>query len=343
MPSLSPQAIEQFAKHGIVTDLARLLRSRHWAQNLKLFSRQAARSMLLGNVRSRFRGRGMEFEEVRRYQAGDDIRTIDWKVSARVGKTYTKLFCEERERPCHILVDQRSSLYFGSQRQFKSVLAAEIASGLAWAGLAGGDRVGGQVIGDYNVRDCRGRRNKQAVLHFIHDLHELNHTLLHPEQNSLEHKNSLERKNSLEQDKNFEQDKNLEKSQSTRSTLASSLEECRRITRPGTAIFIISDFHDIDADATKALSKLGKHADITLLQVSDPLEEDLPFKGNIAISNGQNSRTVSVSKKVKQDYLDQLVEQDAALKSACAHARAMYKKIDTSQSARDALVSIFAK
>ncbi len=320
MSAPSPQVIEQYVEHGIVTDLSRLLRSRHWAQNLKLFSRQAARSMLLGNVRSRFRGRGMEFEEVRRYQAGDDIRNIDWKVSARVGKTYTKLFCEERERPCHILVDQRSSLYFGSQKQFKSVLAAELASGLAWAALAGGDRVGGQVIGDFVERDCRGRRNKQAVLHFIHDMHELNHALLNPEKINTE----------LEDNK-------------TPTSLANSLEECRRITRPGTAIFVISDFHDINAAATKALSNLGKHADITLLHVADPLEEKLPFQGNIAISNGQNSRTVSVSKKVKHAYLEQLTEQDATLKHACAQARAMYTKIETPDSARDALIRIFAK
>ena len=79
--------LSSMQEHGIVTDLARLLRSRHWARKLKLFSNQAARSMLLGETRSRFRGRGMEFEEVRRYQPGDDIRTIDWRVSARTGKT----------------------------------------------------------------------------------------------------------------------------------------------------------------------------------------------------------------------------------------------------------------
>ena len=122
----------KLSSNGIVTELSRLLRSRHWAQNLTLFSPQAARNMLLGNVRSRFRGRGMEFEEVRRYQPGDDIRTIDWKVSARTQSTYTKLFCEERERPCHIIVDQRSSLFFGSNRQFKSVLAAELATCLLY-------------------------------------------------------------------------------------------------------------------------------------------------------------------------------------------------------------------
>jgi len=131
----SEKSGSNLSEHGIVTDLARLLGARHWAQGLTLFSRQAARNLLLGNVRSRYRGRGMEFEEVRRYQAGDDIRTIDWKVSARAQGTYTKLFCEERERPCHILVDQRRTLYFGSKIQFKSVLAAELAAGIAWAAL----------------------------------------------------------------------------------------------------------------------------------------------------------------------------------------------------------------
>ncbi|MBX2848643.1 MAG: DUF58 domain-containing protein [Acidiferrobacterales bacterium] len=311
---------EQYAKHGIVTDLARLLRSRHWAQNLKLFSRQAARSMLLGNVRSRFRGRGMEFEEVRRYQAGDDIRTIDWKVSARVGKTYTKLFCEERERPCHILVDQRSNLYFGSQRQFKSVLAAELAAGLSWAALAGGDRVGGQVIGDFAERDSRGRRSKQAVLRFIHDIDELNRALMQPELLN----------GDLSQSKSH-------------SSLANSLEECRRITRPGTAIFVISDFHDFDADSAKALSNLGKHADLTLLHVVDELEEELPFNGSIAISDGEHKAHVNVSNKIKSAYHSRLQEKDAALKSGATKARALYKKIDTSQSAREALIAIFGK
>ena len=308
---------DQYAEHGIVTDLARLLRSRHWAQHLKLFSRQAARSMLLGNVRSRFRGRGMEFEEVRRYQAGDDIRTIDWKVSARVGKTYTKLFCEERERPCHILVDQRSHLYFGSERQFKSVLAAELATGLSWAALAGGDRVGGQVIGDFSESDNRGRRSKQAVLRFIHDIHEFNQGLMQLE--------------------------SLKQPAEQASSLTNSLEECRRITRPGTAIFIISDFHDFDADSAKALSNLGKHTDVTLLHVVDELEQQLPFNGSIAISDGENRAHVNVSNKIKSAYQARLQEKDATLKAGATQARALYKKIATSQSAREALIAIFGK
>ena len=301
--------------HGIVTDLGRLLRSRHWAQSLQLFSRQAARSMLLGNVKSRYRGRGMEFEEVRRYQPGDDIRTIDWKVSARAQGTFTKLFCEERERPCHILVDQRSSLFFGSTGLFKSVLAAELAGGLAWAALAGGDRVGGQVIGDYLELDNRSRRNRQAVLRFLHDIHELNSALVDPTQES-------------------QQDKNR---------LSTSIEECRRITRPGTAVFVISDFQDFDQDAAKALSNLGKHTDVSLFRVSDPMEKTLALKGDLAISDGDKSARVRVSTRVQRAYRDKLEQHNALLKAAAVQARALYAEFDTTVTARKALIQLFAK
>jgi len=313
VPTKTSSLESSYADHGIVTDLGRLLRSRHWAQHLKLFSRQAARS----NLRSRFRGRGMEFEEVRRYQPGDDIRTIDWKVSARVGETYTKLFCEERERPCHIIVDQRRHLFFGSKTQFKSVLAAELAAAIAWAALAGGDRVGGQVLGDYSERDCRARRNKQAVLKLIHDTHEFNQALLE------------------------QTDKPLSESANA-TTLANSLEECRRITRPGTAIFVLSDFHDFDQAAAKALSELGRHTDITLLQVIDELEQQLPFTGSIAISDGSQNARVRVSNKIKQSYHSKLAERQVLLKSAAAQARALYAELDNAETARQCLRTLFS-
>lgn len=314
MSHASHDSANTLSDNGIVTDLARLLGSRHWAQGLNLFSRQAARNMLLGNVRSRFRGRGMEFEEVRRYQAGDDIRTIDWKVSARAQGTYTKLFCEERERPCHIIVDQRSPLFFGSTGLFKSVLAAEVATAIAWAALKGGDRVGGQVIGDFSERDSRAKRSKQAVLRFIHDIDELNHQLLTA---------GLEGSNA--------------------SSIANSLEECRRITRPGTAIFVISDFHDFNDNAAKALSNLSKHTDVSLIKISDALEKDLPVFGGIAISDGQQSSKIQVTSSLKQRYQERLSEQDNLLKSAATHARALFAEISTEQSTRQSLIKLFTQ
>jgi len=307
---------QALSENGIVTDLAKLLGARHWAQGLNLFSRQAARNLLLGNVRSRYRGRGMEFEEVRRYQAGDDIRTIDWKVSARASGTYTKLFCEERERPCHILVDQRSSLFFGSNRQFKSVLSAELASGIAWAALKAGDRVGGQVIGDFDERDIRARRSKQSVLSLIHSIHEFNNDL---------------------------SDVSNHESNGQKNSLANSLEECRRITRPGTAIYVVSDFHDFDHDAAKALSNLGKHADLTLMQVYDTLEQELPTLGSVRLSDGQQSTKLNLSKSITQAYQEQSNEKQNLLISSATKARAYYASINTSQSAKQSLIRLFAK
>ena len=274
--------------------------------------------MLLGNVRSRYRGRGMEFEEVRHYQPGDDVRSIDWKVSARLGGTYTKLFCEERERPCHILVDQRQSLFFGSAYQFKSVLAAEVAAALGWAALAGGDRVGGQVLGDTIEHDCRARRNTQAVLRLIHDIHDLNHALYEIQANP-----------------------DQELTASNPQSLANSLEECHRITRPGTSIYLVSDFHDFDQAAVKALTTLGKHTDITLIQINDPIELEIPLLGSVAISDGQASSRMRISKSIQHAYLSEVDKRILNLKTAAAQSRAHYAHISTTESARDALVKIF--
>jgi len=299
---------------GIYTDLSVLLKSRHWARDLKLFSRQAARSMLLGETRSRYRGRGMEFEEVRTYRPGDDIRNIDWRVSARTGGTYTKLFCEERERPVHILLDQRSTMFFGSHGRFKSVLAAEIATALAWAALAGSDRIGGQIISDYSESDIRARRNKQAVLKFIHDIHETNHAL--PQQ--------------------IDPDQTLK-------SMAAMIEECRRITRPGTAIFIVSDFHDFDQAAAKSLSTLGRHTDINLFQVIDPVEAQLPIAGNVAISNGVSRTSIDLSGKLQQIYSERIAARDTLLKEAATRARASFKQVTTEAEPRQLLNRIYGK
>lgn len=308
---------QQLDQRGIYTNLASLLAIRHWANDLKLFSRQAARSMLLGETRSRFRGRGMEFEEVRAYQAGDDIRTIDWRVSARTGGTYTKLFCEEHERPVHVVVDQRNSLFFGSNKQFKSVLAAEVGCAIAWAALAGSDRIGGQIISEYDERDIRAKRNKQAVLKLIHDLSELNNSLpVAQQQNSTAHV--------------------------TQNSIANTLEECRRITRPGTAIFIVSDFNDFDEAAAKALSNLGRHSDITLIQIIDPLERKLP-SGKVAVSNGEDRLSVSLNSNLKNNYHALIEQRQLQLQQAAIRARAYFTQLSTDDSARHCLTRIFRK
>ena len=149
---------------GAHVELDDLIAMRFPARQLRLARRNRALSALAGPNKSNFRGRGIEFEEVRNYQPGDDIRSIDWRVTARTGSAHTKLFQEERERPVLVAVDQRSNMFFGSSHCFKSVLAAQLAGLLAWSALDAGDRVGGLVFNGATHRELRPRRSRKAVL-----------------------------------------------------------------------------------------------------------------------------------------------------------------------------------
>jgi uncharacterized protein (DUF58 family) len=118
----------------------------------------------------------MEFDEVRHYQTGDDIRAIDWRVTARTGKTHTKLFREELERPVLIATDLSASMHFGSQLLFKSVQAAHLASLVAWHAKNRGDRLGGIVFNQHEHLELKPRSRKEGVLHYLHALTAMHHT-----------------------------------------------------------------------------------------------------------------------------------------------------------------------
>jgi uncharacterized protein (DUF58 family) len=238
---------------------------------------------LTGNERTHFRGRGMDFEEVRLYQAGDDIRSIDWRVTARTQVTHTKVYREERERPVLILVDQRSPLFFGSRNCFKSVLAAEIAATLAWAALARGDRLGGLVLGNDAQRDIKPRRSKHAVLEFLHQIHDFNQRLQSP----------------------FYQATN---SQQISSELNPLIQDARRIAKPGSAVFIISDFQDLTEKDAASVYQLTRHTDVTLIQVSDPLESQLISPHSLSISNGIQQIVLPTQEKKFQSAFHQHFE-----------------------------------
>lgn len=243
---------------GAYSQLDDLIRARFAASHLSLQANRRVLSAMAGPNRTRFRGRGIDFEEVRNYQPGDDIRTIDWRVTARSGKAHTKLFREERERPTLVVVDQRAAMFFGSQTCFKSVLAAHLAALIAWAGLANGDRVGGLVFGIKGHQEIRPRRSRNAVLHLLNQIDAANHQLTPA---------SI--------------------TDSDASSFSEVCMELLRIARPGTAVFIISDFADFDEQSNKYLFSLSQHCDLNCLFTFDPLEQQLPDKGWYSITNGQ--------------------------------------------------------
>ena len=261
---------------GAYIQLEDLIGARFSAKDLKLKQRRKALSLLAGPNKTNFRGRGIDFEEVRAYQPGDDIRTIDWRVTARSGKAYTKLFQEERERPTLVAIDQRQPMFFGSQTCFKSALACYLGALITWSGLHNGDRVGGLVFGNSHHREIRPRRSRQSALALMHLMLEFNQL--------------LNRGSGMDA--------------SPAQGLEESLIELRRVTRPGTSVYIISDFAGYDkSDVLKHLHQLSRHCEITALFVYDPLEQQLPPPGQYTVTDGQQRTMIHTSDaSVRQHY-----------------------------------------
>lgn len=154
---------------GVRVRMKDLVRLQAAARGLVIDSRSTPFSPGSGSHRSSLRGRGLEFDEVRIYQPGDDVRSIDWRVTARRGKPHTKVFREERERPVLLLVDMHPGMFFGTRVQFKSVLAARVAAIVLWAAVMAGDSAGGVVAGGVNGMDAIPARPRQAgVLGMLH-------------------------------------------------------------------------------------------------------------------------------------------------------------------------------
>ncbi|QKE62919.1 DUF58 domain-containing protein [Aquipseudomonas campi] len=233
---------------GIRVSLAELIEMRHRVREVQLFSTPAKRSPLIGLHHSKLRGRGVDFDQVRVYQPGDDVRTIDWRVTARTQEPHTKLFHEERERPIFIMVEQSRRLFFGSGLQFKSVLAAQAASLFGWAALTHNDRIGGLVFGDHEHHEIKPRRSKQSLLQLLNRLARANQALHGEAQNG-------------------------------RDTFGLALRRAREVLRPGSLAIILCDERTLGDAAEQQLTLLARHTDLLLLPVSDPLDHALPAAG----------------------------------------------------------------
>ena len=225
--------------------------------NLK---RLSIRSQQSGGYVSPVKGRGMDFEESRMYQAGDDIRSIDWRVTARTGKTHTKVFREERERPVFISVDNRTAMHFATRGVFKSVLAAKLAGLLAWAAQHQGDRIGGQLFSNGQCSELKPQNGRHAVLRFL---------------NMLVHKG--------------------EPTQTGTISLERVLARLVQHAHPGSLVYIISDFRGMNDSAELHLTKLAQHCDVVLVFVYDALEQNLPTKGHYRFTDGSRDLLIDTS------------------------------------------------
>jgi len=309
--------------NGAATQLESLLKLRHAAKEIAVFTRQRSRSQLAGSSKTLFRGRGLEFEEVRHYQAGDELRAIDWRVTARSGVAHTKLFREERERPVFVMVDLRESMAFGSQRCFKSVQAAEVAALVGWAALQHNDRVGGLVFNASRHTEIRPARNRAAVLHLINSMHAYACELVQPATNKAapDHPSNAA-------------------SNTGKTSLATMLAELRRVARPGSAAFVLSDFADFDHDCIKHLHQLARHCDVNAIMLYDPMEQTLPSRGLMAFTDGQQRIEVDTAASyLQQEYSGQFVQRVEHLRSELGKLAIDLKTLSTGDNALDALLA----
>jgi uncharacterized protein (DUF58 family) len=257
---------------GIRISLAELIEMRHRVREVQLFSSPGRRSPLIGLHHSKLRGRGVDFDQVRVYQAGDDVRTIDWRVTARTQEPHTKLFHEERERPIFIMVEQSRRLFFGSGLMFKSVLAAQAAALIGWAALGHNDRVGGLVFGDNQHYEIKPRRSKQSLLQLLNRLVRVNQSL---------HTEAVD----------------------DRDSFGVALRRAREVLRPGSLVFILCDERTLSESAEQQLALLSRHCDLLLLPLSDPLDHALPAAGLLRFADrGAQLELDTLNPDLRQTY-----------------------------------------
>jgi uncharacterized protein (DUF58 family) len=286
---------------GVYAELDRLVELQHQARGFSLLPRQPVTSLLAGRHASRLRGRGLNFEEIRRYLPGDDIRQIDWKATVRTGKTQSRVYTEERERSVLLLVDQRVSMFFGSVQAMKSVIAAEAAALAAWRVLSQQDRVGALVFNDSQIDEIRPQRSRSAVMQILASVVKQNRALSH---------NAEARANA--------------------AMFNEALRHCERLAKHDFLVYVISDLSGHDEETKCLLTRIAQHNDLIVSFVYDPLEADLPDAGAIVLGDGAQQIEVDTGDRGLRDgFRDSFARKRAAGRKFLLRRETILLPLDT--------------
>lgn len=293
--------------------LDNLSRLQGYARTLLLNSKRPVSSVIAGVHTSRFRGRGVDYLESRAYQIGDDIRNLDWRVTARTGDPYTKVFQEERERPVICVVDMTPSMYFATHGTLKVILAARMASLIGWAAIQRGDRIGGLIYSADSHQEIRPAGGRRGISRFIKTLHES--TLANdPETYSLE------------------------------TSMRESMHRLRRVSRPGSLIIMFSDFLKLNDEMTRHLTQLRQHCDVVAFNIADHIEYELPPADQYRVSDGKRSGSINLSdRKHRARFQAYFKEKRESAESLCKRIGIHYSEVMTDQAPLDALFAVFAR
>jgi uncharacterized protein (DUF58 family) len=265
------------------------------------------RALLAGPYRSPFRGRGIEFDEVRAYRPGDDARFIDWRVSARRGRVYTKLFHEDRERPVLILADAGPSMRFGTRGCFKSVAAVRAAATLSFAAHHASDRIGGIALSPAGREEHPARRRQRDLLRWL---------------------DALARASSAEG--------------AGAEGLSAAVARMAKLAPSGSHAILISDFYGLDDAARLEIARLALHRQVTCVLVYDALEAEAPPPGRYRVSDGaqQVSALETGGRATRERWGQQFHARREALRALCVEQHIPLLPLRTDQSVVQAFAPV---
>lgn len=284
-----------------------LLALRTRAFPLAFSSSRRRQTLLSGLYASVFRGQGLEFEEVREYREGDDIRHIDWRVTARMNKPYLKVYREERERRVILCVDMGAHMQFGTRNTFKSIQAAYLAALLGWSAHGHGDRVGGLLFGGEQPHFFRPQRSSRTFGQFLRYLTQVSHS-----------------------------------GQSQAGALEQALKFLTQTSATGALLFIIADFNQTSIALLKrALSQLHQRHEIVLISIDDPADYDLPAIGTVSFiaPNGQQAEINTNNLTGQATYRQAWHDHRQALQQIAKHLYSDFFSLSTQDDVYRSLIS----
>jgi len=301
---MSTNTSDKRPSSSIYVDLNDLRRLKYLAKGFSFTPNQPANSALSGKNVSKLRGRGLNFEELRHYRPGDDIRSMDWKVTQRTGKPHIKVFTEERERNVFLAIDQRMTMFFGSSNKMKSVIAAELSALIAWQISDSGDRIGAVIYNDKQTKVIPAKRGKQHVVNLLSEVLKKNHEL------------------SIDSSSNQQNDD----SESYNKMLAT----VNKVSSHNGLIILIGDGHGFNDNSTDYIKQLRQHNEVIACHISDPLELKLPKMSQMIVSDGnQQIQFSSEKKQVQQKYEAVIARQLESYVKAAKKYRIPLIEIDT--------------
>lgn len=273
-------------------------------RRIEIRTRRIVQNRTAGAWHASFKGRGIEFAEIREFQEGDEVRAIDWNVSARLGSPYIKLFTEEREQNVFFLVDRSASGQFGSGEMTKAEYTAEVAAVLAFSATLNKDRVGLLLFSDQEELHLDPARGHRHVLRIIREL-----LAFEP--------------------------------RSQKTDLAAGIEHLLKTTLKRSIIFILSDL--ITPEFDKPLRALSRKHEVILLHVTDPIERSLPNIPALSISDLETGEVTRLRRKDAQSLAARTSEDSSALAKKCLRAGVDYVPLDTAVDYLPAIVGLFDK